>query len=106
VGLKADGSIVAWGFNVLGQCDVPPPNADFVALAAGGYHSLGLQVGGCDPCDVNCDGVVDAFDIEPFFAVLVNPSVAPCAACAGDANGDGVIDAFDIEPFIDCLIGP
>ncbi len=55
----------------------------------------------CDPCDANCDGVIDAFDIEPFIATLGG---APgCSPCAGDANGDGTIDAFDVEPFINCL---
>jgi hypothetical protein len=60
----------------------------------------------CDPCDANCDLGVDAFDIEPFIELLVNPSAAPCAPCTGDTNGDGVVDAFDIEPFIDCLLAP
>ena len=27
--------IVAWGWNGYGQCDVPAPNSDFVAVAAG-----------------------------------------------------------------------
>jgi hypothetical protein len=62
--------------------------------------------GGFDPCDTNCDGTIDAFDIEPFIDLLVNPTPSPCSAVAGDANGDGVIDAFDIEPFIACLVGP
>ncbi len=58
--------------------------------------------GDCDPCDANCDGVVDAFDVEPFIAVLFGGP--QCAPCTGDANGDGVIDAFDIEPFVACLV--
>jgi hypothetical protein len=62
------------------------------------------QVASCDPCDANCDGVVDAFDIEPFINVLLGGM--GCASCTGDVNGDGVIDAFDIEPFINCLVGP
>lgn len=37
------GSIVAWGYNGQGQCDVPAPNADFVAVAGGWYHSLALK---------------------------------------------------------------
>ncbi len=57
----------------------------------------------CDPCDTNCDGVVDAFDIEPFIALLVGGG-QPCEPCSGDVNGDGTIDAFDIEPFIACLL--
>jgi hypothetical protein len=30
--LAQDGSIVAWGHNGNGQCNVPPPNGDFVAV--------------------------------------------------------------------------
>lgn len=40
---SAGGSIVAWGSNYHGQCTVPVPNADFVAITAGGVHSLGLK---------------------------------------------------------------
>ncbi len=58
----------------------------------------------CDPCDANCDGVVDAFDIEPFITRLLGGG--GCNACTGDVNGDGAIDAFDIEPFVDCLVQP
>ena len=43
LGLKEDGSIVAWGYNLNGQCNVPSPNSGFVAVAGGGYHSLGLH---------------------------------------------------------------
>ena len=46
LGLKADGSIVAWGSNDYGQCNVPAPNRDFVAVAAGYRHSLGLKSDG------------------------------------------------------------
>ncbi len=62
-------------------------------------------VAGCasDPCDANCDGAIDAFDIEPFINVLVGGGT-PCSECAGDVNADGVVDAFDIEPFIACLL--
>ena len=42
----ADGEIVAWGNNSYGQCDVPAPNADFVAVSGGYLHSLGLKADG------------------------------------------------------------
>jgi hypothetical protein len=57
----------------------------------------------CDPCDMNCDGTVTAFDIEPFLNLLFDPKATPCDTCTGDANGDGRIDPFDIEPFLECL---
>ena len=46
LGLKQEGSIVAWGDNRYGQCNVPLPNAGFRAVAAGHYHSLGLKEDG------------------------------------------------------------
>jgi hypothetical protein len=54
--------------------------------------------------DLNCDGVIDAFDIEPFVTALIDP-VAYAGAWPGcdrtlaDLNTDGSVDAFDIEPF-------
>jgi hypothetical protein len=44
--LKADGTVVAWGSNYLGQTDVPAGLSDAVALAAGVYHSLALKADG------------------------------------------------------------
>ena len=59
--------------------------------------------GGCEPCDMNCDGAVNAFDIEPFLDLLFGPNPMPCCEGVGDVNGDGNVNAFDIEPFLDCL---
>jgi len=41
--LRSDGSVVAWGDNLQGQCNVPPrpPGLDFVEIAAGAKHGLG-----------------------------------------------------------------
>lgn len=46
LGLQTDGSIVAWGLNDYGQCNVPAPNSGFVAVAGAGYFSLGLKADG------------------------------------------------------------
>jgi len=51
LGLRSDGTIVAWGYNGIGSCDVPEPNAHFVAVAAGGDHSLGVY----DPTGVRIE---------------------------------------------------
>jgi hypothetical protein len=46
LGLKSDSTIVAWGDNYYGQCNVSEPNDSFVMVGAGGGHSLGLKSGG------------------------------------------------------------
>ncbi len=46
LGLKSNGSIVAWGNNESGQINVPPPNESFTAISAGRDHSLGLKTDG------------------------------------------------------------
>jgi hypothetical protein len=60
--------------------------------------------------DLNCDGTVTAFDIDPFVLALTNPAgytvLYPCCfRNLADINGDGKIDAFDIDPFVDVLTG-
>src|SRR5262245_39193239 len=41
--LTSYGSIMAWGDNQYGQCNVPSPNSDFIAVSAGVNFSLGLK---------------------------------------------------------------
>ena len=40
LGLRGDGSVVAWGTNNVGECDAPLPNAGFVELTTGGTIAL------------------------------------------------------------------
>jgi hypothetical protein len=60
---------------------------------------------GLQPGDVNCDGAVNAFDIDPFVLALTAPvefqaAYPQCSRYNADCNGDGNIDAFDIDPFV------
>jgi parallel beta-helix repeat protein len=60
--------------------------------------------------DSNCDGVVNAFDIDAFVLALTSQAewqaTYPCDyLCVNDCNGDGVVNAFDIDPFVDLLTG-
>jgi len=43
LGLKGDGTVVAWGANESGQASVPKGLGGVVAIAAGGNHSLALK---------------------------------------------------------------
>ena len=44
--IKEDGTVVAWGSNTSGQCNVPRRLIDVVAIEAGGSHSLALKEDG------------------------------------------------------------
>ena len=59
--------------------------------------------------DMNGDGVVNLFDVDPFILALGDPTgyaqqypTVDCG-CAGDANRDGAFDLFDIDPFIELV---
>jgi hypothetical protein len=59
--------------------------------------------------DCNCDGAIDALDIEAFILALVDPEgyhaqYPECDPALADVDGDGRIDAFDIEPFVERLV--
>jgi len=64
--------------------------------------------------DLNCDGTVDLFDIDPFVLAMTSATDTPpfagyyavhpgCDHMHADINGDGVVDLFDIDPFVDML---
>jgi hypothetical protein len=60
--------------------------------------------------DLNCDGAVDVFDIQPFVLALRLPDqyeveFAECFIEAADCNGDGLVNVFDIDPFVLLLTG-
>ncbi len=60
------------------------------------------------PGDMNCDGMVDFFDIDPFLLALFDPAAyvvayPACDPLNGDLNNDGGVDFFDIDPFLNCL---
>jgi hypothetical protein len=62
------------------------------------------------PGDLNCDGVVNNFDIDAFVLALSDPpayeSTYPnCDRQAADINADGSVDNFDIDPFVALISG-
>ncbi|MCH8805559.1 MAG: hypothetical protein IH986_05675 [Planctomycetes bacterium] len=62
------------------------------------------------PGDLNCDGVFNGGDIDPFFLALGDPAAYAlafpgCDISHGDMNGDGLVNGADIDPFFLCLGG-
>jgi len=58
--------------------------------------------------DLNCDGAVNNFDIDPFVLALSDPAgyakqYPNCDRMLADCNGDGVVNNFDIDPFVKLL---
>ncbi|MGE0480376.1 MAG: agmatine deiminase family protein, partial [Phycisphaerae bacterium] len=61
-----------------------------------------------DAGDLNCDGVVNNFDIDAFVLALTDPGAYAlayplCSAQLADLDGSGVVNNFDIDPFVVCL---
>ncbi len=86
----------------IGQAD-----ANQIVMTGGDFELQGgfwaVAAAPCDPCDTDCDGMVNSFDIEPFLELLFDPKAVPCDSCSGDVDGNGDINSFDIEPFLECL---
>ncbi len=62
------------------------------------------------PGDMNCDGVVDFGDINPFVAAMTSAEeyqtlYPECTIENGDVNGDGEVDFGDINSFVALLAG-
>ncbi len=60
--------------------------------------------------DVNCDGSIDFFDIDPFVMAITDPTgyaaaYPDCDLLSADCNGDGLVDFFDIDPFVGLITG-
>ena len=51
--------------------------------------------------DVNCDGVIDLLDVQPFVDAIMNGEFINKA----DINQDNVVDLLDVAPFVDLLTG-
>lgn len=63
------------------------------------------------PGDLNCDGLVNNFDIDPFVAAILdaNAYAAAYPACYignADINGDDLVNNFDIDPFVNLILNP
>jgi hypothetical protein len=60
--------------------------------------------------DLNCDGDVNGYDIDPFVLALTDATAyeaayPDCEIMNADTNGDGVVNGYDIDPFVALLTG-
>ena len=60
--------------------------------------------------DLNCNGSVDFFDIEPFVLAITDPdgylaTYPDCDMTLADCNGDGQVNFFDIDCFVELVAG-
>lgn len=60
--------------------------------------------------DLDCDGIVDFDDINPFVLAMSDPAqyavnFPGCPLANGDCNGDSLVDFDDINPFVAILSG-
>ncbi|MGD8451033.1 MAG: VCBS repeat-containing protein [Phycisphaerae bacterium] len=63
------------------------------------------------PGDMNCDGIVNNFDISPFVLAITDPAgyedeYPDCNILNADCSGDGLVNNFDISPFVSLLTQP
>ena len=61
--------------------------------------------------DLNCDGLVNFGDIDPFVLAITDASAysleyPDCDLNHADINGDGLVNFGDIDPFVTLLTGP
>lgn len=58
--------------------------------------------------DMNCDGVANSLDIDPFTLAITEPTgyeaqYPSCNIDNGDINSDGSLNSLDIDPFVEIL---
>lgn len=70
--------------------------ADFQLLAGRYSQSASFLLG-----DVDCNGVVNLQDVEPFVELVTSGEFLDKA----DINGDGVVNLLDVVPFVNILTG-
>lgn len=97
--------------NVLVARNDPPLYSPVVAAGVALAHgSISITVSdSAFAGDLNCDGVVDNGDIDPFVLALISPpayhaAFPNCEILRADMNNDGFVNNSDIDPFVTCLV--
>lgn len=98
--------------NVLQQRNDPPAFSPVIQVGpTASPSSITFTVGaGYAPGDMNCDGLINNGDIDPFVLALTDPSgyaaaYPDCDRNLADVNGDGFVNNGDIDSFVALLSG-
>jgi hypothetical protein len=88
--------------------DIPNDSFTEAAVDAVLVYDISCREAGAGPGDMNCDGEINVFDIDPFVLALTDAAAygaqyPNCIISNGDINGDGLVNAFDIAPFVELL---
>ena len=96
-----DGLYTQTAYVTVSDEDIPGATVQTLVLTL--EFTVGLQ-----PGDVNCDGRVDSFDIDPFVLALTSPAAyelayPDCDISTADIDDSGAVNTFDIDPFVEIL---
>jgi hypothetical protein len=95
--------------NVLTAFNAPPVHSPVAAATVSfAPATISFTVSALLRGDLNCDGLVNNFDIDPFVLALSDAAgyaaqYPDCNIDNADIDGDGAINNFDIDPFVDCV---
>jgi hypothetical protein len=114
--IDGGGDVFSTGGEFELSATIGQPDANTTVMTGGAYELAGGfwpgMIAGTpfDLGDLNCDGSVNAFDIDPFVLALTDPAGyaaawPDCDIMLADINGDGEVNAFDIDPFVELLTG-
>jgi len=103
-------TLAVGSYDFEGDLRIIDGNEDSLAIVDMGGDELSMDTCYSFVGDLNDDGVVNAFDIDPFVLALTNPnayqeSYPHSNILRADVNCDGVVNAFDIDPFVQLLTG-
>lgn len=106
--VKLNGAPAPYSFDgATGRVRVTQPLQTGVAAVTTLVVRHGLGAG---PGDLNCDGLINNFDIDPFVLAILNAAdysaaYPGCDRANADVNLDDLVNNFDIDPFVALILG-